>query len=147
MTVRCSKSAFVPFRTCGRKLALRVDRPGCLLSLSGIAKTCIWNWCSRPHIPAFTALSQKRVPRFDITKLPLFFCPYLLSDVFFPQFFNGHIGQWKEPNAGNSRIPFNKGGQIRRDDVDLRVKKMLAIKIFGTIALSANEDESAIKSI
>ena len=40
-----------------------------------------------------------------------------------------------------------RGEQIRRDDVVSRVKKMLAIKIFGTIALSANEDESAIKSI
>ena len=194
MTVRCSKLAFVPFRTCGRKLASRVDRPGCLLSLSGIAKTCIrnwcsrpyipafaalpqktswrfdaaswllspsglaeenlrhelidqaaflslsgiaktciWNWCSRPHIPAFAGLSQKRVPRFDITKLRLFSCPYLLSDVFFPQFFNGHIGQWKEPNAGNSRIPFkieDKGGQIRRDGVVSRFKKMLAITTF-----------------
>lgn len=28
-----------------------------------------------------------------------------------------------------------------------RASKMLAIKIFGTIALSANEDESAIKPI
>ena len=65
MTVRCSKSAFIPFWTCGRKLASRVDRPGCLLSLSGIAKTCIRNWCSRPHIPAFAALSQKTSSRFD----------------------------------------------------------------------------------